>query len=90
MKFKKNFNICGLPVGENSKVLIIGEAGVNHFGNLNEAKKLIKLAKNSKCNIFKTQHYSANELVGPSAKNWQRRLSKKELNLSSLSKVLDL
>ncbi|MBI04989.1 MAG: N-acylneuraminate-9-phosphate synthase [Pelagibacteraceae bacterium] len=89
MKFKKNFKICGLPVGEKNKVLIIGEAGVNHFGNLNEAKKLIKLAKNSKCDIFKTQHYSANQLVGPSAKNWQRRLSKKELKDYEIEKLFN-
>lgn len=44
-------------------VYIIAEIGVNHNGNLNTAKKLIKLAKESGCDCVKFQVFSADRLV---------------------------
>lgn len=50
------------------KVLIIAEAGVNHNGSLENAKKLAKEAKNAGADYIKFQTYIAKELVCEKAK----------------------
>ena len=49
------------------KVLIIAEAGVNHNGNLETAKKLIDSAKESGADMIKFQTFAANRIVTTSA-----------------------
>lgn len=48
-------------------VYIIGEAGVNHNGNLNTAKQLARLAKEAGCDCVKFQTFQADKLVTPTA-----------------------
>ena len=48
---------------ENKKVLIIAEAGVNHNGDINIAKKLIDLAADAGADYVKFQTYSSDQLV---------------------------
>ena len=50
-----------------SKVLIIAEAGVNHNGNIETAKKLIDAASDAKVDYVKFQTFKANKLVTKSA-----------------------
>ena len=45
------------------KTLIIAEAGVNHNGDMNMAKRLIDIAANSGADLVKFQTFSANRLV---------------------------
>jgi N,N'-diacetyllegionaminate synthase len=45
------------------KIKIIAEIGVNHNGNLNTAKKLIKVAKKSGADYAKFQMYEPDEMV---------------------------
>ena len=45
------------------KTLIIAEAGVNHNGDINMAKKLIDIAANSGADLVKFQTFSADRLV---------------------------
>jgi len=45
------------------KVIIIGEIGVNHNGNINTAKKLIIVAKKAGCDFVKFQSFKAVNLV---------------------------
>jgi len=45
------------------KVIIIGEIGVNHNGNINTAKKLIIVAKKDGCDFVKFQSFKAINLV---------------------------
>ena len=52
------------------KILIIAEAGVNHNGNLNYAKKLALNAKKAGADIIKFQTYNTSKLV-PKMLNWQ-------------------
>lgn len=47
----------------NKKTFIIAEAGVNHNGNFNLAKKLIKLAKKAGADAVKFQIYNTEKLV---------------------------
>ena len=50
------------------KVLIIAEAGVNHDGNIEKAKKLIDAAVFAGADIIKFQTFSAEKLVTPEAR----------------------
>ena len=50
------------------KILIIAEAGVNHNGNLNYAKKLALNAKKAGADIIKFQTYNTSKLVTKDAK----------------------
>jgi len=45
------------------RVIIIGEIGVNHNGNINTAKKLIIVAKKAGCDFVKFQSFKAVNLV---------------------------
>ncbi len=50
------------------KVLIIAEAGVNHNGDINIAKKMIDAACEAKADIVKFQTFKADKLVSRNAK----------------------
>ena len=58
-----------------NNTIVIAEAGVNHNGKLDTAKKLIYAAKNSGADIVKFQTYSTEDLVVKSAKkaNYQKK-----------------
>lgn len=51
-----------------SKVIIIAEAGVNHNGNIDTAKKLIDVAVAASVDYVKFQTFKAETIVSPSAK----------------------
>ncbi|NBX79463.1 MAG: N-acetylneuraminate synthase [Flavobacteriales bacterium] len=51
-----------------SRVLIIAEAGVNHNGDFEQAKKLIEIAADAGADVVKFQTFKAEKLVSPSAK----------------------
>ena len=50
------------------KVLIIAEAGVNHNGDIELAKKLIDAATEAQVDYVKFQSFRADNLVSPIAK----------------------
>lgn len=52
----------------NSSVIIIAEAGVNHNGDLNLAKKLIDVAAEAGADYVKFQTFKTENLVSPDAK----------------------
>ncbi len=73
-----------------SKVKIIAEAGVNHNGDLNLAKKLIDIAKDSGADFIKFQLFKAEELVTKKAKKakYQIKTNKsKETQFDMLKKL---
>ena len=51
-----------------NKTLIIAEAGVNHNGDINLAKKLVDIAADAKVDYVKFQTFKAEKLVNKSAK----------------------
>ena len=51
-----------------SKVIIIAEAGVNHNGSLDLAKKLIDVASEAKADYVKFQTFKADKIVSRKAK----------------------
>ena len=56
------------------KVIIIAEAGVNHNGDINQAKKLIEIAADAGADYVKFQSFKAEKLVSPSAKKAKYQL----------------
>ncbi|MFK8060267.1 MAG: N-acetylneuraminate synthase [Polaribacter sp.] len=52
----------------NDKVIIIAEAGVNHNGDLKQAKKLIDVAALAKVDYVKFQTFKSEKIVSPNAK----------------------
>lgn len=59
----KQIDIAGKTIGENAPVFIIAEAGVNHNGNINIAKKLIDVAVEAGVDAVKFQTFSAKEVM---------------------------
>ena len=68
------------------KPYIIAEIGSNHNGVLENAYKLIDVAKNSEASAVKFQLFKHNEFVGLSKKNY-RELKKNELPKKWLKKI---
>ena len=59
----RNFKINDFKINDLSPPYIIAEIGVNHEGSIKDAKKLIKLAKQSGANAAKFQSYKADTLA---------------------------
>ena len=77
---------------DNSKVLIIAEAGVNHNGNIDQAKRLIDVAVECGVDIVKFQTFKAENIVTKTAKmaNYQIDNTKTEESQLKMLKKLEL
>lgn len=76
-----------------TKVLIIAEAGVNHNGSLDIAKRLVDEAADAGVDIVKFQTFKAEKLVSKSAKRaeyQQRNMGKTDDSQYSMLKKLEL
>ena len=71
------------------KVVIIAEAGVNHNGDINKAKKLIVEAKNCGADYIKFQAFEPEELCVENAvkANYQKKNNPKETHYLMLKKL---
>lgn len=67
MKFKKNIKIETNNINKNSPVFIIAEAGVNHDGDFDKAKKLIDIASSAGADAVKFQTWITEELISKDA-----------------------
>ncbi len=59
--------IAGRKIGGDEPIFIIAEAGVNHNGSLDLAKKLIDSAAGAKADAVKFQTFKAEDVVSPHA-----------------------
>jgi len=75
-----------------NKVFIIAEAGVNHNGSLELAKKLVDVAYKAGVDAVKFQTFKAKNLVSKSAKmaDYQKENLKKETSQYEMLKQLEL
>ena len=74
-------------IGENKPVFIVAEAGINHNGCLNIAKKLISEAKKSGADAIKFQMFSADDLATKNSKYYQlfKKLELSDLDFEELN-----
>ena len=75
-------NITNSIIDE-SKVFIIAEAGVNHNGDVNIAKKMIDAAVDVNADAVKIQSYITDELIIPQA----RMAPYQELNTKNTTQI---
>lgn len=75
-----------------NNLTIIGEIGVNHNGNINIAKKIIKNLKNSDLDLIKIQTYKTDNLIQKNTKlaNYQKENIKTYSNQYDLLKKYEL
>ena len=70
------------------KTIIIAEAGVNHNGDINTAKRLIDVAADAGVDYVKFQTFKANKLVSPSAQKAKYQIKNDKSNDDSQLKML--
>lgn len=58
------FNIGNKRIGANEKAFVILEAGINHNGDLNTAKEMVRVAKIAGADAIKFQTFKAEEFIG--------------------------
>ena len=88
----KAVRIANRLVGEAEPCFIIAEAGVNHNGDVNRAKKLIAVAKEAGADAVKFQTFKAEELVikGAEKAAYQKRTTQKEESQFEMLERLEL
>lgn len=87
MSFNTHFFIGNRRVGPGEPVLIIAEAGVNHFGDKKKALKLVDLATDSGADIFKTQAFNSDNLISSMLPEWRKRLRSKEVGFDFIASM---
>lgn len=71
-----------------NRTIIIAEAGVNHNGDINTAKKLIDVAVDAGVDYIKFQTFKAEKLVSPVAKKAKYQIDNDQVNDYSQLKML--
>lgn len=89
MDFQSRFVIADREVGEGAPVLIIAEAGVSHFGDIDLAFQLVDLAADAGADVFKTQFFDVERLFASSAQEWRDRLRPRNLTLDQAHQVAE-
>ena len=88
----KEIKIRNKVIGENQPVFIIAEAGVNHNGDFELAKKLIDAAKESRADAVKFQTFQAENLVTKHASmaEYQEKNTGKKETMQEMIKKLEI
>lgn len=83
-------SLCGNRMEKEKSVLIIAEAGVNHNGDIETAKKLIIAAKNAGADIVKFQTAKLDSLVSSEAEmaDYQKTNMESEMTQKEMLKKL--
>jgi len=87
MKFKEEFHLGEVSVGQNHPPVIIGEIGLNHNGNIELAKRLIDEAAKCGLKFVKLQKYlSGNSRVSDKVKsaNYIEKITDQEETLTQM------
>lgn len=69
VNFNKSFKLGNSIIGDGNKTFVIAEAGLNHNGSLEIAKKLIDNAKIAKCDAIKFQSFLPDSRVSKKVKS---------------------
>ena len=74
-------------IGSSNPCLIIAEAGVAHFGDIEMAKDLVDMSHESGADVFKTQIFDVDALISKNAEDWKDRLRKRNLNFDQVQEI---
>jgi N,N'-diacetyllegionaminate synthase len=85
--FNKYFNIDGKKIGQNEPTYIIAEAGSNHNGNIEQAKRLVDIAVEAQADAVKFQLFNSELLLKKKAEI--KELKKYEFNRSWLKPLFN-
>ena len=88
----RKIKIANRLIGEGEPCFIIAEAGVNHNGDVNLAKKLINVAKKAGADAVKFQTFKAEEVVtkGAEKAGYQKKTTGSEESQFEMIKELEL
>ena len=91
-KFNKSIINKSIKIGDNYKPFIIAEAGINHNGSLEIAKKLVDQAKFSGCDAIKFQSFLKNTRISSKVKssNYAEQVNDEQENLYQMFERLSL
>lgn len=87
MEFPASFSIAGREVGPQAPCLMIAEAGVNHFGSMEKAFRLVDMAVVAGADVLKIQHFHTDRMIGNSAADWRDRMRSKELSEADVLRI---
>lgn len=90
MTFQPTFTIGDRQVGGGASPLVIAEAGVAHFGNMDLARQLVELAAHAGADVFKTQFFDVEALFARRAQAWRDRLRPRNLTFAQARELKDL
>jgi N,N'-diacetyllegionaminate synthase len=88
----RKIQIAGRVVGEDAPCFIIAEAGINHNGDVNLAKKLIDVAKEAGADAVKFQTFKTEEVVARDAEkaDYQKQATGVEESQFEMMKKFEL
>ena len=87
LPFADSFEIAGRSIGGGAPCLVVAEAGVAHFGDINKAFRLVDMAVDARADVFKTQHFHTDQLISTSSPDWRARLQSRELSDKDIARV---
>lgn len=85
--FKSNFVFGGHGIEPGGPVFTVAEIGVNHFGDVEEGKRLIDLALEAGFDSVKFQFYDVDHLYAYDYTYWKERLKEKQLSIDQLTSL---
>jgi N,N'-diacetyllegionaminate synthase len=88
----RKIRIAGRVVGEHAPCFIIAEAGVNHNGDINLAKRLVDVAMQAGADAVKFQTFKAEDVVTKTAKKaeYQKKTTRAKESQFVMIKKLEL
>lgn len=92
MKAVKEVRIGNMSIGQQGRVYIIAEAGVNHGGNIEIAKKLVDIAVEAKVDAVKFQAFRTDHLIIENIEKapYQKETTDKKQSQSDMLRGLEL
>jgi len=77
-----SIKIGNFDIGTNSSPFVVGEAGINHNGEINKALEMIEVAKKTGLNAIKFQTFKASEFIVDTTQTYTYKSQGKEITES--------
>lgn len=88
--FAQELVIGTKKVGSDHLVLIIAEAGVAHFGDMEMAKDLVAMSAEAGADMFKIQVFDVDQMISSEAMEWKDRLRARNLTFEQVAELKEL